>query len=65
MTDLIKHTYHTLHVYTLIAFTLNNSGKTLFVTIEFAFPNTISMQLSMLELFLWDDNIKITLGNKT
>jgi hypothetical protein len=39
--------------------------KTVFVTIEFDFPNTISMQLSMLELFLWDDNIKITLGNRT
>jgi len=27
MTDLIKHTYHTVHAYTLIAFTLNNSEK--------------------------------------
>ena len=65
MTDIIKHTYHTVYAYTVIAFTLNNSEKTVFVTIEFDFPNTISMQLSVLELFLWDDYIKITLGNRT
>jgi len=26
-TDLIKHTYHTVHAYTLIAFAINNSEK--------------------------------------
>ena len=84
--DLIKHTqrymvhtYHNVHAYTLIAFTLNNSHKNrcllqynltsetkhvrMYTTIQLDYCN--NYPIIMLELFLWDDNIKINLGNRT